>query len=164
MIRVLFVCLGNICRSPIAEGVFRDRVENTGLARHIECDSAGTAGYHTGELADSRMRAVAIANGITLTHRARQFKEHDFDRFDYIVAMDESNHSFIEKMNGRLAGSNSLSERLYLYRSFDPDRQGANNVPDPYYGGQADFEEVFHIVQRCGAGFLDFLIEKHQLK
>lgn len=164
MIRVLFVCLGNICRSPIAEGVFNELVRKEELEDSISCDSAGTAAYHIGKLADSRMRDVSLKNGFELTHRARQFIKQDFEEFDYILAMDESNFSNIERVEKDNSGFLFPVERLYLYREFDKESNGIRDVPDPYYENLEAFDEVYRIVHRCGKGFLDFIIEKHNLK
>lgn len=163
MINVLFVCLGNICRSPIAEGVFKELVAQHGLADKISCDSAGTAGYHIGALPDRRMRMIADKNGITLTHQARQFTSEDFANFDYIMAMDESNYEDISRVGLQKAKSSPSNQQLFLYRLFDPERGAENIVPDPYYGETKDFIEVYEIVERSGQSFLDFLIKKHDL-
>ena len=163
MINVLFVCLGNICRSPIAEGVFKELVKEKQLDNIIQCDSAGTAAYHVGSLADKRMRKVALANGITLTHQSRQLSYADFDSYNYIVAMDQSNHDNIRKESFRANGSYLPEHQLYLYRMFDPQRGTSITVPDPYYEENSAFEEVYQIVSRSGIAFLNFLIEKHNL-
>lgn len=113
MIQVLFVCLGNICRSPIAEGVFREMIEQKGLQNSIQCDSAGTAAYHIGSLPDKRMRTVALKNEITLTHTSRQLSFNDFTHFTYIMAMDESNFDNIRKESFRANGVYSTSKQLY---------------------------------------------------
>lgn len=163
MIQVLFVCLGNICRSPVAEGVFKELVEKKGLGDIIQCDSAGTAAYHTGSLPDKRMRKTAFDRGISLTHAARQLSSDDFDRFDYIMAMDETNFTNIRDASFRANGSYLPDRQLYLYRLFDPLRGESVIVPDPYYGEISGFTDVYEIVERAGAKFLDYLIEKHGL-
>ena len=163
MIQVLFVCLGNICRSPIAEGVFNDLVRSKGLDKNIKCDSAGTAAYHTGSLPDKRMRRVASEHGISLTHCARQLSYEDFTNYDYILAMDTSNFENIRKESFRANGKDATEQQLLLYRMFDPKRGNEVIVPDPYYGEISDFEEVYAIVKRCGTSFLNFLTEKHNL-
>lgn len=163
MIQVLFVCLGNICRSPIAEGVFRELIEQKGLHDFIQCDSAGTAAYHIGSLPDKRMRAVASKNGITLTHTSRQLSLNDFTRYTYMMAMDQSNFDNIQKESFRANGVNIIAKQLYLYRMFDPQRGDLLIVPDPYYEEISAFNEVYDIVKRSGITFLDFLIEKHNL-
>jgi protein-tyrosine phosphatase len=164
VVQVLFVCLGNICRSPIAEGVFRELVNEKKLSHFIQCDSAGTAAYHVGGQADRRMRKVANTHGITLTHSARQLHDEDFNKFDYIVAMDESNYENIKK--SRILGNhlNFPSENIILYRSFDIHKGDSRMVPDPYYDEMDAFEEVYQIVHRCGQSFLNWLIEKEHLK
>jgi len=163
LINVLFICLGNICRSPIAEGVFKDLVKAKGLDHLIHCDSAGTGAYHIGSLADKRMRSVASANGIMLTHKARQLSFEDFINFNYIVAMDEANFENIRKESFRAHGFYLPEDQLYLYRMFDPERGESVIVPDPYYEELSAFDDVYGIVRRSGTAFLDFLIEKHNL-
>jgi protein-tyrosine phosphatase len=163
VVQVLFVCLGNICRSPIAEGVFRELVNEKKMSHFIQCDSAGTAAYHVGGLADRRMRKVAHGHGITLTHHARQLSDEDFIKFDYILAMDESNYENINK--SRILGNHMHfpAENIILYRSFDVDKEDSKIVPDPYYDEMEAFEDVYQIVYRCGQSFLNWLIEKQQL-
>ena len=163
MISVLFVCLGNICRSPIAEGVFKELVKQKQLDDLIQCDSAGTAAYHVGSLPDKRMRKVSQEYGITLTHQSRQLSLNDFTRFGYIIAMDESNFNNIRKESFRANGRYLPEHQLYLYRMFDPQRGSSVIVPDPYYEENEAFEEVYQIVKRSGTAFLNFLIEKHNL-
>lgn len=158
-IAVLFVCLGNICRSPLAEAVFRAVVRDAGLADRFEIDSAGTAGYHVGEPADSRTREVARSRDIELTGRARRIEPADLDRFDYILAMDESNLRSIQ----RLARSSRPGAVVQLLRSFDAEAGDESQVPDPYYGGQGDFEAVQTIVERACRGLLARIQEEHSL-
>lgn len=163
LIKILFVCLGNICRSPVAEGVFRELVKAKGLENIIQCDSAGTAEYHTGSLPDKRMRKVALENGIKLTHQARQLSFEDFITYDYLMAMDESNFENIRKESVRVNGHYLPENQLYLYRMFDPARGNSLMVPDPYYKEIDAFEDVYQIVSRSGIHFLNWLIEKHGL-
>lgn len=164
MIRVLFVCLGNICRSPIAEATFNELVKSKNLDGHIECDSAGTAAYHIGSLPDKRIRNVAQDNGLILTHKARQLAHDDFLKFDYIVAMDQSNFENIRKVSLFAHDHERSDISVQLYRAFDPEKGNSLNVPDPYYEDFAAFQNVYEIVRRSGSAFLDFLIEKHNLK
>lgn len=169
MIRVLFVCLGNICRSPIAEGVFRDLVEKAGLSDKIQCDSAGTASYHIGSLPDRRMRQTAQQNSIKLSHKARKLAGDDFYTFDYIVAMDETNFQDIRNQSYRSSGFYFPEDKLFLLREFDPELENTKDtaqlsVPDPYYEDIAVFDEVYRIVERCGTRFLEFLIEKNKME
>jgi len=163
LIRVLFVCLGNICRSPVAEGVFQNLITKNGLENVISCDSAGTAAYHVGSLPDKRMRKTALERGITLTHTARQLSDDDFAGFDYIMAMDESNFSNIREQSFRANGYYLPDDKVYLYRLFDPERKDSVIVPDPYYDGDSAFTDVYNIVKRSGEKFLEYLIEKHDL-
>lgn len=158
MIKVLFVCLGNICRSPMAEGVFKKLAKENSL--NTECDSAGTAAYHIGELPDERMRATGEKYNIKLTHRARQIKRDDFDKFDYIIAMDKSNYQNILNLKNQV---NYASEpKIMLMRSFDSQKENLE-VPDPYYGGLSDFENVYEILLRSNQNFIDFLEEESKL-
>lgn len=158
-IKVLFVCLGNICRSPMAEGVFRHLAEKKGLASQITCASAGTAAYHIGELPDQRMRKTALAHGIKLESRARQFKAADFSVFDYIVPMDASNYQNIV----RLAASEKEKKKVMLMRNFDENRSGSD-VPDPYYGDMEGFEEVYRILEGAAENLLGYIEDERAKK
>lgn len=149
--RVLFVCLGNICRSPAAEGVFRHIVAEAGLDDRFVVDSAGTGAWHIGQLADERMRAAADRRGIDLTSRARQVVGSDFDDFDWILAMDDSNLAHLR----RLARADA-HQRIRKFRDFDPADAGAD-VPDPYYGAVEGFEDVLDIIERTARALLDHL-------
>lgn len=166
MLKVLFVCTGNICRSPLAEGVFQNMVNKKGLAKQIQCDSAATHAYHIGALADRRARQTAQRHGIALTHRARKLSGDDFAEFDYLVAMDEGHFGIMQNLSYRSTGFD-CNDNLVLYRYFEPQTDNAEpeskSVPDPYYDDMAAFENVFEIVARCGKQFLDFLVEKHKL-
>jgi len=149
--RVLFVCLGNICRSPAAEGVFRHLVAAAGLADEFAIDSAGTGAWHSGEPADHRMRKAASTRGITLSSIARQVTSSDFDNFDWILAMDASNLQDLRRLSRA-----SPRARVRLFRDFDPDAPGTD-VPDPYYGGPEGFADVIDIVTRTSAALLAHL-------
>jgi protein-tyrosine phosphatase len=147
---ILFVCLGNICRSPTAEGVFRHLAARAGL--EVVIDSAGTAAYHAGELPDPRSRRAAEARGIVLDHRARQVVVADFARFDWVLAMDRTNRDDLLARAAR-----DQRSKVRLFRSFDPAAGEEAEVPDPYYGGPRGFEEVLDQCERASAGLLRFL-------
>ncbi len=159
MLKLCFVCLGNICRSPIGEGVMRHLLKEAGLQSLVEVDSAGTAGYHTGELPDSRARAAGRRAGVEVSGRARQFKSADYARFDYVLAMDESNFENLLAM----APDASARSKLHLLRSFDPASPRGAAVPDPYYGDDSDFDEVLRICQAACAPLLQKLRREHGL-
>ncbi|MES1188044.1 MAG: low molecular weight protein-tyrosine-phosphatase [Myxococcales bacterium] len=159
MLRLCFVCLGNICRSPIGEGVMRHLLQEAGLADVVEVDSAGTAGYHAGEPPDARARAAGRRLGVEVSGRARQFKRADFERFDYVLAMDRSNFEDLAE----LAGDSALRKRLHLLRSFDPASPAGASVPDPYYGGDEDFDDVVRICLAACAPLLEALRREHHL-
>lgn len=154
---ILFVCLGNICRSPLAEVVFADSLARAGLENFISVDSAGTAGYHQGEAADPRSRACARRHGLEITHRARALVEADYDRFDLLVAMDESNAAELR----RRAPNAGLRRKVHLLREWDP--VGPGEVPDPYYGDEADFEHVWHLCDRSSPGLLHHILPNLKL-
>lgn len=150
--RVLFVCLGNICRSPTAEAVFSRLVRDAGLDGCFEVDSAGTGGWHVGELAHPETRRAAARRGIEITHRARQVRREDFDRFDWIVAMDRQNARDL----ARLARSDEQRAKIRLFREFDAGAgRDERDVPDPYHDGC--FEEVLDICERASRGLLEQL-------
>jgi protein-tyrosine phosphatase len=158
MVKVCFVCLGNICRSPTAEGVMLHLVEQSGLTGAIDVDSAGTAGYHAGESADRRSVETARRRGIELPSRARQFQAKDFERFDYVLAMDSSNLSGLLRLSkGR------YDHKLWLLRDFDAESPKGSGVPDPYYGGQGGFENVLDLCVAACRGLLDEIIRTHGL-
>ena len=150
-IRVLFVCLGNICRSPLAEGVFRMKVQEAGLGDRFEIDSAGTGQWHVGQRADARMRSTARRRGVDLDDlRARQMDRDDLHHFDHVFAMDRSNlHDTLY-----LDPDGDHSTRVRLFREFDPDPDDYQ-VPDPYYGGHGGFDHVFDIVDRTAEVILE---------
>ena len=147
-ISVLFVCMGNICRSPTAEGVFRHYVTGAGLADQIEADSAGTHAYHVGEPADRRATAAAERRGVSLAGiRARRVSADDFERFDYIIAMDQDNQMHLLDQ-----APDEHRSKVQLFLSFSSEDE--SEVPDPYYGGKSGFDTVFSIVSRsCEALF-----------
>ena len=144
MKRVLFVCLGNICRSPLAEAIFDHKTQ--GL--NFESDSAGTAAYHVGERPDERTIAVAQENAVPINSRARKFQPQDYNNFDYILAMDQNNFDDIQRIGG------GDHPGLYLMREFDAMNNGHMNVPDPYYGGTEGFREIYDILTRSIDGLI----------
>ena len=153
-VRVLFVCLGNICRSPLAEGVLRHLLVERGLDGAYEVDSAGTGAWHVGEPPDRRSAEVALRNGVRLGGAARQVKPSDLHDFDFVIAMDRDNLRALEAMKERHGGR----ARVHLLREFDPD-PGDRQVPDPYYGGPSGFDDVYRLVRRSLEAFLDRLEE-----
>ena len=152
-IGVLFVCLGNICRSPLAEAVFRQQVEQALLGARFDIDSAGTSAYHTGETPDPRTIEVAARRGVPMEHAARQMKEKDFERFDYVVVMDTNNLLKVQ----RLAERARPEAEVHLLRSFDPTAGQDLEVPDPYFGGPGGFEAVHDMVERACRGLLEHI-------
>jgi len=151
MIRVLFVCLGNICRSPTAHGVLLKKIQQHGLSGDVEVDSAGTAAYHAGEAPDVRASKAAGQRGYDLSSlRARQAKAEDFDRFDYVLAMDEEN---LANLNAICPPQARTRPQLFL-RDFGRQFK-ESEVPDPYYGGAKGFEHVLDLVEDACDGLLD---------
>ena len=142
-VRILFVCLGNICRSPAAHGVMERLVAERGVADRFEIDSAGLYGGHAGDLPDSRMRAHARRRGLELTHRSRQVRESDFDRFDIIVAMDDSNYDRLRAM----APTPEEEKKVVKMADFFTQHPWADCVPDPYYDGAQGFENALDLIE-----------------
>lgn len=161
MINVLFVCLGNICRSPIAEGTFREIVKKRNLQDKFSCDSAGTAGYHIGQLPDQRTMKNAEKHGIKLTHHGRKLSVTDLDTFDHIVVMDEENFKDVNDFYYKTKHKTPPADKLFLLRDHDPNTRGIAEVPDPYYESEPFFEDVFQIVWRSNEALLDYLIDKY---
>ena len=157
MIKVLFVCLGNICRSPMAEGIFNAKIKGLGLEKSIQSDSAGTSDYHIGELPDERTLRCAQRNGVGIQHRGRQVHISDFRDFAYIIAMDSNN---LENLKQLKLQSRFPDKEIFLMLNFTAGSLGLP-VPDPYYGGESEFEEVYHILEEALDGFLSHLKEAH---
>ncbi len=153
-VRICFVCLGNICRSPTAEACFLDLIEREGVADRFVVDSAGTGGWHVGERAHPETRAAAEARGVEIRSIARQFTAGDFDRFDYVIAMDGQNHANLL----RLAKDGAQRAKVHLFRDFDPRSPKGAEVPDPYYEG--GFEGVFDVCQAAAQGLLAHLRDR----
>ncbi|WP_346854899.1 low molecular weight protein-tyrosine-phosphatase [uncultured Draconibacterium sp.] len=149
--KILFVCMGNICRSPSAEAVFTGLVKNNGLAKQFEIDSAGTTAYHAGQRADRRMQSHALKRGFNLTSISRHFNPStDFDYFDMIIGMDDDNMHDLK----RVARSEADLNKLYKMTDFSREMK-YNEVPDPYYGGDAGFELVLDLLEDACEGLLD---------
>lgn len=159
-IKVLFVCLGNICRSPLAEGIFKHKIKQKNWSVHVEADSCGTGNYHIGDLPDPRTIANATKNGIVIEHCGRQLSKKDIEDFDYILAMDQSNYRNILL----LLDDEGHSHKIRLMREFDP--VGKGEVPDPYFGGEQGFQMVFDILNRTMDEFIKYLEQQyfHKLK
>lgn len=155
-IKVLFVCMGNICRSPTAHGVFRALVEKEGLADRIVIDSAGTHAYHVGEPPDRRAQATAQRRGVELADlRARRVENADFREYDYVLAMDQDNYMALSGICPE-----DLYDRLYMFMDFAPEMR-TREVPDPYYGGPTGFERVFDLIEAASQGLLAEIRRRH---
>jgi protein-tyrosine phosphatase len=155
--RVLFICLGNICRSPAAEGVFLHLLEREGLEQAFEVDSAGTGGWHVGNTADARMRSAASRRGIHLPSRARQLEPADLTRFDHILTMDGDNFSAVQAMARRHPARARIAPITEHCRHHQ-----ASEVPDPYYGGAQGFEQVLDLLEDACSGLLEDLLAQRQ--
>ena len=152
-LRVLFVCTGNICRSPTAEGVLRHKARDAGLAEAIEIDSAGTHGYHIGDPPDARATRQAAARGYDLSdQRARRLRRQDFDDFDLILAMDRGHLALMNDMAPRSSGA-----EVKLFLDYAPEANGSREVPDPYYGGLEDYEHALDLIEAGVDRLLDAL-------
>lgn len=157
--RILFVCLGNIIRSPLAEKLFEHVANEAGVGQKYAVDSAGTAGYHDGERPDERMRRTAARRGFVYDGSSRQVRPGDLEEFDLIIPMDVENLNDLR----RLARDDSQRAKLHLLREFDPEAEGDVAVPDPWYGGPQGFEHVYDIIERSVRGLLRSL-EAGELK
>ncbi len=158
MIKVLFVCMGNICRSPTAEGVFRQRIEQAGLHEKVLVDSAGTHSYHVGCEPDKRSQLAAQARGIDLSQlTARKVRPGDFKEFDYVLAMDRDN-----LMDLQASCPHEQANKVRLFLDYAT-RSREKDVPDPYYGGDRGFEYVLDLIEDAAAGLLSHITKEHKL-
>ncbi|HMJ53402.1 MAG TPA: low molecular weight protein-tyrosine-phosphatase [Polyangiaceae bacterium] len=145
MVRICFVCMGNICRSPTAEAVMRHLVEERGWTKRFAIESAGTGDWHVGEPADTRSRTAGLERGYSLDRRAQHFTESSFAMFDFVIAADRENRRHLE----RIAPDDTARSKIHLLRDFDPASPKGSDVPDPYYGGADGFQ---HVLDVCEAG------------
>jgi protein-tyrosine phosphatase len=153
--KILFVCLGNICRSPLAEAIFKYKIKEHKLEQYFIADSCGTSNYHIGGSPDSRTIANAKKNGVLMDHHGRQLCTKDLEDYDYVLAMDKTNYQNILK----LSNAGKYSGKVDLMRNYDSVSHGSE-VPDPYYGGESHFQEVFEILDRSMENFIDHLEKK----
>jgi protein-tyrosine phosphatase len=149
-VKILFVCLGNIVRSPLAENLFRHLADQAGLGEQYTIDSAAVGDWHVGDPPDPRMLRVAERHGLIYEGRARQVTHRDMEEFDLVIAMDRDNAAYLHN----LAGSPQEEAKIHLLREFDPHGNPLASVPDPYYGNLDGFEEVYQIIERSCQGFL----------
>lgn len=156
MINVEFVCLGNICRSPLAEAIFKQKILDNNLTQKIKQNSSGTAAYHIGKNPDPRTIEIAMKNNIPISHKGRQFNAVNGEDYDYILAMDSNNYyNIIDALGYKHKG-------LFLMRHFDPIEKGAD-VPDPYYGDESGFKNVYDILDRSIDTLSQYIFSKHSL-
>jgi protein-tyrosine phosphatase len=156
-VRICFVCLGNICRSPTAEAVMRDIVREAGLAAEVEVDSAGTAGWHIGATPDQRAVEEAAGRGVRIVHRGRQITRRDFDEYDLILVMDHHNQSQLLQ----LAPDADAAGTVKFLRSFDADAAGAVEIADPYYGSEEDFRQAYDEIDASCRGLLAYVCDAY---
>ena len=154
--KILFVCLGNICRSPAAEGIFNQKIKERDLEKLFVVDSAGTGSWHVGNLPDKRMRATALSRGIELTSRSRQIEENDLYEFDQILVMDKDNLDAVKSLTKDQ--NNPVNSKIKLILSYSKNFQ-LDEVPDPYYGGKNGFEKVIDLLDDAIDGLIDSLMD-----
>jgi len=154
--KILFVCLGNICRSPAAEGIFKKKIKDRDIENLFFVDSAGTGGWHVGNLADSRMRETASSRDVELTSRSRKIEENDLYEFDHILVMDKDNLEAVKSLTSD--NMNPVNSKIKLILSYSKNSQ-LDEVPDPYYGGQNGFEKVLDLLNDAIDELIDSLID-----
>ncbi|MBF0279012.1 MAG: low molecular weight phosphotyrosine protein phosphatase [SAR324 cluster bacterium] len=156
-VQILFICLGNICRSPTAEGIMNTLLEQQGLSEQIRCDSAGTSAYHNGEAPDARMSEHALKRGYKLGGRSRRFRALvDFEAFDYIITMDDANYSNVLAMDSK----NQYFSKIFKMTDFCR-HHVMSEVPDPYFGGNEGFEVVINLLEDACRGLLEKVLNEH---
>ena len=153
--KILFVCLGNICRSPAAEGIFKQKIKDRDLEKLFMVDSAGTGGWHVGNLAAPRMRETALSRGIELTSRSRKIRESDLYEFDHILVMDNDN---LDAVKSLIKDNNPVNSKIKLILSYSKNSQ-LDEVPDPYYGGQNGFDKVIDLLDDAIDRLIESLID-----
>ena len=151
--KIMFVCMGNICRSPLAEAVFHKMISENNLHDKYLSDSSGVTGYHIGERADHRMRETASGHGVIINHRAKKLTQKHIREYDLVLAMDYSNMQEIKQIAGNIFNS----EKIKMFRDFDPVQNDGKEVPDPYYGCPKGFDNVYTIVERTCKSLLDIM-------
>tara|TARA_B100001093_G_scaffold138764_1_gene131349 strand:+ start:502 stop:975 length:474 start_codon:yes stop_codon:yes gene_type:complete len=154
--KILFVCLGNICRSPAAEGIFNQKIKERDLENFFVVDSAGTGNWHVGNLPDQRMRSTALSRGIELNSRSRQIEENDLYEFDQILVMDKDNLNAVKSLTKDQ--NNPINSKIKLILNYSKNSQ-LDEVPDPYYGGQNGFEKVIDLLDDAIDGLIDSLMD-----
>ena len=154
--KILFVCLGNICRSPAAEGIFNQKIKERDLENFFVVDSAGTGNWHVGNLPDQRMRSTALSRGIELNSRSRQIEENDLYEFDQILVMDKDNLKAVKSLTKNQ--NNPINSKIKLILNYSKNSQ-LDEVPDPYYGGQNGFEKVIDLLDDAMDGLIDSLMD-----
>ena len=154
--KILFVCLGNICRSPAAEGIFNQKIKERDLEKFFIVDSAGTGNWHVGNLPDQRMRSTALSRGIELNSRSRQIEENDLYEFDQILVMDKDNLNAVKSLTKDQ--NNPINSKIKLILNYSKNSQ-LDEVPDPYYGGQNGFEKVIDLLDDAMDGLIDSLMD-----
>jgi len=159
VIKICFVCLGNVVRSPLAEHLFKQVAEQAGSSGKYSADSAGTGAWHVGEPPDPRMRRVAAAHGLVYDGKARQLRPGDLEKYDFLFVMDQENQTDVKRM----ARDQEQFNKIHLLREFDPISEPGTAVPDPYYGNIYDFEETYQSIERSIRGLLQ-AFESGQLK